>query len=324
MEQSATAPAIPAANGKGARALLRASLYGLGFHAALLTAQADTLPFAEDAPLVIAEISFTRTASLDRAPVDFHFMPRPSAKTVVLHKVRLEPVAQPAVKPKSLVPIDAHNSASTLPDRRSHRVTPNLKSTILFGTMGKSVPLTPVSKRWTRALGEFEAATATGSRHNDRAYSAILAQVKDFRRGLQIPKINYMVNRVLAYRDDARVWKTGEYWASPSEALEKRAGDCEDYAILKYALLRDLGVQDEDMRIVVLMDEAAGQHHAVLSVRHDGQWLILDNRFSRIRFERDLPNYKPLYSVNASGQWSHTLQKGAPVSLAARLKSANK
>ncbi|MES0810624.1 transglutaminase-like cysteine peptidase [Roseibium sp. SCPC15] len=165
---------------------------------------------------------------------------------------------------------------------------------------------------------------ANARRQDFRAYSAILNQVKTKRRGLQIPKVNYMVNRLLSYQEDSSLWKTGEYWASPVETLRHRAGDCEDYAILKYALLRDLGVEDEDMRIVVLRDTAARQYHAVLSVRHKGKWLILDNRFSRIRFERDLPHYQPLYSVNAAGEWSHLPQKGDPIRLASRLKSATR
>ncbi|MEL7526150.1 MAG: hypothetical protein AAFN16_10295, partial [Pseudomonadota bacterium] len=73
-----------------------------------------------------------------------------------------------------------------------------------------------------------------------------------------------------------------------------------------------------------LRDRAVRQFHAVLTVRHKGQWLVLDNRFSRVRFERDLPHYKPLYSVNAAGEWAHTREPGTPVQLAARLKAATR
>ncbi|WP_299481212.1 transglutaminase-like cysteine peptidase [uncultured Roseibium sp.] len=191
---------------------------------------------------------------------------------------------------------------------------------------GKPVSISPVSQRWQRAVSELEgtAQDAGRTRHGFRAYSAILDQVSPLRRGLQIPKVNYMVNRLLAYREDSFLYKKAEYWASPVETLTRRAGDCEDYAILKYALFRDLGVKDEDMRIVVLRDTAARQYHAVLSVRHNGKWLILDNRFSRVRFERDLPHYQALYSVNAAGEWSHMPNAGKPVNLAARLKSATR
>lgn len=327
MDQGANAPATPAANRKVLRKAWRAALFALSFQTGLVTAVAGEDLEVSQEPLEIARLSFSQTASLERVTTRFYFVPTPTAKSVTPKRIRVGPIAkprrtaQPATPPvKASVPLE--QVVKPLPATRKAQTTAPQGSTFLFGTRGKSVSLSPVTKRWARALGELE--TETLARQQDRAYAAIFNQVKDKRRGLQIPKINYMVNRLLAYREDVQIWNTGEYWASPMESLARRAGDCEDYAILKYALLRDLGVKDADMRIVVLMDTAARQHHAVLSVRHEGKWLILDNRFSRIRFERDLPNYQPLYTVNASGEWSHTQEKGTPVRLAARLKSANK
>lgn len=324
MEQSATAPAVPAANGKAVRKIGQALVCALALQTAIAAAHADET--VADMSLAgisnvqeFLRVSLLETVSTDARPAKLHFAPAPAAKSVELHSVHIGPVAKPAT-PQEPLKKGALQTAA-LP------ATPvaDLKPTLLLGSLGKPVALTPVTKRWTRALGEFQSEeTGVQNRHQFRAYTAILDQVKGLRRGMQIPKVNYMVNRVLAYRDDARLWQTGEYWASPVESLTKRAGDCEDYAILKYALLRDLGVKDEDMRVVVLKDTAARQHHAVLSVRHDGKWLILDNRFSRVRFERDLPNYQVLYTVNAAGQWAHTPPAGSPVRLAARLNSANR
>jgi len=201
-----------------------------------------------------------------------------------------------------------------------------IKPTVIFGALGKSVGLSPITRRWQRATAELGAGTTSpqsvGLKHP--VYDEILKKVRPMRRGLQIPKVNELVNRLLTYREDSALYKTGEYWAGPAETLSHRAGDCEDFAILKYALLLDLGISDDDMRIVVLRDAAVRQFHAVLTVRHKGKWLVLDNRFSRVRFERDLPHYKPLYSVNAAGEWAHTKEPGSPVQLAARLKAATR
>ncbi|MES0881525.1 transglutaminase-like cysteine peptidase [Roseibium sp. SCP14] len=313
MEQSATAPVTPAANGKGVPATWQAFLCAFAMQAAISTAYAeDPLPGVDDVQELV-QASLLATARTENLAAELHFALdtiSPVAKPVTLSAIRMTPLTKPAKVVE--------------PQTQGKRT--DLKPTFLFGSRGKSVSLTPVTKRWQRALGELQSGSldAGGSRHDFRAYSAILDQVGSKRRGLQIPKVNYMVNRLLAYREDIRLWKTGEYWASPVETLQRRAGDCEDYAILKYALLRDLGVEDEDMRIVVLRDTAARQYHAVLSVRHNGKWLILDNRFSRIRFERDLPHYQALYSVNAAGEWSHNPKAGTPVRLAARLKSATR
>ncbi|QFT31617.1 Transglutaminase-like domain protein [Labrenzia sp. THAF82] len=321
MEQSATASAVPAANRKVVPKTWQALICAIALQTAGSAAKAEeTLPGVDDVQ-VILQASLLDTARASAKPAALHFSPistTPTAKPVELQKVRIGPLAKPQVSASAV-----KTSAVTVqkPLKRTA-----LKPTRLFGSLGKSVALSPVSKRWQRALGELNADQkgTAGSRHSFRTYTAILDQVKSKRRGLQIPKVNYMVNRLLAYREDHRLWKAGEYWASPVESLNKRAGDCEDYAILKYALLRDLGVKDEDMRVVVLRDTAARQYHAVLSVKHEGKWLILDNRFSRVRFERDLPHYQALYSVNAAGEWSHNPKAGKPVRLAARLKSANK
>ncbi|POF31661.1 transglutaminase-like cysteine peptidase [Roseibium marinum] len=326
MEHRATAPAVPAANGKAARKFGWALTCAFVLQAAFVTAQAEDGPFAPVDMTGISnvhdfiKVSLLETVSADALPVKLHFAPLPAAKAVELRTIRVGPLAKPDIQGPPLGKTARQTIDLPAAD------TAELKPTLLFGTLGKPVALSPVTKRWTRALGEFRAdgQGPSAGRNGFRAYTAILDDVKDKRRGLQIPKVNYMVNRVLAYRDDARLWQTGEYWASPVESLTRRAGDCEDYAILKYALLRDLGVEDQDMRIVVLRDTAARQHHAVLSVRHEGKWLILDNRFSRVRFERDLPHYQVLYSVNAAGQWSHVPTPGSPVRLASRLKSATK
>jgi len=310
MEQGATAPAVPAASRKTVRGLGWALSCALGLQAVLPAVAEDGLPGVANVQDQV-QLALLSAAPMEELTARLHFNPDPVARSVTsgtIIPVRAVPAAKPAVRTAAVrrqPPAD---------------VTP----TLLLGSLGKPVSLTPVTRRWSRALSRLNRTPAAGekSRHDFRAYTAILKKVSDERTGMQIPKVNYMVNRLLAYRDDIRLWQTGEYWASPVESLTRRAGDCEDYAILKYALLRDLGIADEDMRIVVLRDTAARQHHAVLSVRHNGKWLILDNRFSRVRFERDLPHYAVLYSVNAAGEWSHAPKKGAPVRLAARLKSA--
>lgn len=315
MKQGATAPATPAANRRALRTLMRVGAAALGFQVA--TAYADTaftLAGVDDVQRMV-RVSLLETAPAATVPAALQFSQpamTPAVRTVRLKTVRLAPIGTPQPKPAVIKTALAAGAAT------------RLKSTLLLGSRGKPVSLTPVSQRWQRALGALQqgGGADAAKRRTFRAYSAILDQVKDKRRGLQIPKVNYMVNRLLAYREDHRLWNQEEYWANPVETLNRRAGDCEDYAILKYALLRDLGVSDADMRIVVLRDTAARQYHAVLSVRQDGKWMILDNRFSRIRFERDLPHYKAMYSVNAAGEWAHTAPKpAAPVKLAARLKA---
>lgn len=308
MEQSARAPATPVANGKLLPGRWLAVLGALALTASAGFANAKE---AVEAPSVTGAVW-----------ADAALQPLPSETTSPNLIFALNDTAIPALHvPTRSIRLAAVSAVVTKPVLAPKKATGKRRSTLVFGSLGKPVSMSPVTARWTRALSDFQAED-TSSRHQFKVYEAILDRVSTKRRGLQIPQINAMVNRMLSYKEDAQLWQNPEYWASPSETLGRLAGDCEDYAILKYALLRDLGVKDEDMRIVVLRDTAVRQYHAVLTVRHKDNWLVLDNRFSRVRFERDLPNYRALYSVNASGEWSHSKDSGNPIRLAARLKSA--
>ncbi len=70
----------------------------------------------------------------------------------------------------------------------------------------------------------------------------------------------------MRYADDKSNYKTADYWATPPQSLRGR-GDCEDYALLKYATLRDLGFPERDLRIIIVNDLRKGIGHAVVSVR---------------------------------------------------------
>jgi predicted transglutaminase-like cysteine proteinase len=73
-------------------------------------------------------------------------------------------------------------------------------------------------------------------------------------------------------------WGVADRWSAPLETFTTRRGDCEDYAIAKYVALKAAGVAEEDVKLVVVRDPAAGENHAMAAVRLDDAWIILDNR----------------------------------------------
>jgi len=87
---------------------------------------------------------------------------------------------------------------------------------------------------------------------------------------------------IFVWRDDQQVWGVPEYWASADE-LETMAarnggrviGDCDDYASLCLHALREMGVE---ARYLTAWCETGG-YHCVCLARHDGEALVLDNRF---------------------------------------------
>lgn len=95
-------------------------------------------------------------------------------------------------------------------------------------------------------------------------------------------------------------------WQSPLTSLALGAGDCEDYALLKYKLLRDLGVPDARMRLVAFVG------HAVLAVeRLGGGWVILDNRLKGLA--SGVRGFgPPVFSVNDGGYRIYALKRASP------------
>jgi predicted transglutaminase-like cysteine proteinase len=115
----------------------------------------------------------------------------------------------------------------------------------------------------------------------------------------QIREVNSAINRA-PYRQDREQFGRDDYWESPL-TFARSGGDCEDYAIAKYFVLRLLGFTDANLRIVVLTRQGGNEVHALLLVRTGQAWLALDNRQDNPGQIGDLGNWIPQYAVNESG-----------------------
>jgi len=120
----------------------------------------------------------------------------------------------------------------------------------------------------------------------------------------QLREVNAFVNDIVPYRIDHDVFGVSDYWASPLELLE-HAGDCEDFAIMKYETLLDLGFSNEQMRIAVVNDTIRNLPHAVLVVEYDGRVFVLDSLIDVVVGHEALRQYVPQYSVNRTHRWAH-------------------
>lgn len=117
--------------------------------------------------------------------------------------------------------------------------------------------------------------------------------------------VNAAVNRALRYSPDRVVWGRGDYWATPTETARKGAGDCEDFAIAKYWLLRSLGYGSGQLQLVVLEDTRKGVYHAVLAVHLEGTRYILDNLSDRVATDAAYPSYMPIMSFVGERSFIH-------------------
>lgn len=131
------------------------------------------------------------------------------------------------------------------------------------------------------------------------------ASLLNLRRSVQhLPAVNHHVNSV-SYVEDWANYQESDYWAAPGEFFGN-GGDCEDYAIAKYLLLRELGIDPDAMRIVVVMDQFRDTAHAVLAIYVGNDILVLDNLSRVIEPHELIDKYVPVYSLNENHAWLHT------------------
>ena len=91
-----------------------------------------------------------------------------------------------------------------------------------------------------------------------------------------ISDVNTAVNVRIASTTDQRLYGRPEFWTLPD-----RAGDCEDFVLLKRKLLIDQGFPASGLLITVVQDEN-GEGHAVLTIPTAGGDIVLDNRRDEI------------------------------------------
>ena len=117
-------------------------------------------------------------------------------------------------------------------------------------------------------------------------------------------KVNQFVNQ-WHYRSDTTNYDKSDYWASPMEFFQ-RSGDCEDFSIVKYVTMRQLGFRAEQLRIVVVKDLQRNLAHAVLVLRVGDEYLVADNLSDTIKSDNNfLDIYSPYYSINETTRWAH-------------------
>ncbi len=129
----------------------------------------------------------------------------------------------------------------------------------------------------------------------------LLDELADAALPHQLDVVNRWFNRA-TYVSDATNWRTLDHWEPINEFLA-RGGDCEDFAIAKYAMLRALGVPAEQMRLLIVEDRRKRETHAVLAVETPtGTWL-LDNQLADVTLVEDAKNYRIRVALNEKGLW---------------------
>jgi len=97
---------------------------------------------------------------------------------------------------------------------------------------------------------------------------------------------------------DLMQYHVEDLWSSPLATLAAGAGDCEDYAIAKFAALREAGVASDDLRLVIMRSTLSGEDHAIVAARLEGHWRSLDNRYLVILEDVQIRRYHPMFVID--------------------------
>jgi predicted transglutaminase-like cysteine proteinase len=116
--------------------------------------------------------------------------------------------------------------------------------------------------------------------------------------------VNRTLNRV-PFIDDSLHWRETDYWATPAETIGSNGADCEDFAIAKYFLLKELGVPIARLRLTYVKSLRLNQAHMVLAyyAQPDAEPLVLDNLEDTVRPASQRRDLIPVYSFNDEEVW---------------------
>jgi len=172
----------------------------------------------------------------------------------------------------------------------------------IFNSVALSIGRSPLDARWN----QIATAGVNG------AAASFAASLRGQGIIAKLEGANSYVNVRVRFVDDRVQFGTVDRWLAASDTLARGRGDCEDFAIAKRALLRAAGVPDRDLYLVVLKDLTRRADHAVLVVRANGRFLVLDNGTDRIVDSSDVSDYKPVLTFTAGHTYTHGYRREMP------------
>ncbi|MCK6417481.1 MAG: transglutaminase-like cysteine peptidase [Alphaproteobacteria bacterium] len=184
----------------------------------------------------------------------------------------------------------------------------------LFGTVEQASAQTESFTKWHEMFARFN----TQAGQAQEALARLRADLKPL-AALSLKDMAAAVNALMnkqPYIADQENWGRSDYWATPVEFLDK-GGDCEDFAIAKYAALRALGVPEERLRLAIVQDTQRDMPHAVLAVYTPQGVFVLDNQIKTLVAAEQAGRYRPIYSINRQSWWLHTSPRETMIAAAA-------
>lgn len=144
----------------------------------------------------------------------------------------------------------------------------------------------------------------SAQRISESRYQRLLGSANTDSHAL-LATVNRWVNRAIEFTEDRQLFGKADYWAGARKTLALRRGDCEDIALTKMELLAAAGVRREDMILTIAKDLVRNADHAILIVRQDGRFYLLDNNADEVLDASGSHDYRPIFSYGADQTWIH-------------------
>ncbi|HEY0625761.1 MAG TPA: transglutaminase-like cysteine peptidase [Allosphingosinicella sp.] len=202
------------------------------------------------------------------------------------------PTALPVPGARSFLPQPQQGTAFIPPADPVAEDRPNI-----FGSVALAVSRTPLDAQWRRA----GSAALTGA----GPWKTLVASLRTLAPEKRLEAANIWVNRNINFVEDRDQYGRNDLWVEGAQSLRRGRGDCEDYALAKMQLLRAAGIPAHDMYLAIVKDLVRRADHAVLIVRTNGRFLVLDNNTDRLVDANATQDYRPIFTYGAAGSWTH-------------------
>jgi predicted transglutaminase-like cysteine proteinase len=185
------------------------------------------------------------------------------------------------------------------------RLKPIVVAAILAWLLPFSVPLLAELLISEALLQKIEKQYDSDARQRVESWQSLMQEGNELSELEKLTLVNDFFNSNVQFVDDILLWNKADYWATPIEMLSLGAGDCEDYSIAKYFTLKQLGVDEDKLRITYVKAINLDQAHMVLTYFENKRSipLVLDNLINEIQPANRRQDLVPVYSFNGTGLW---------------------
>ena len=127
------------------------------------------------------------------------------------------------------------------------------------------------------AVVEGQHGTAAAIRLRNAHNMLVENQGRPVQEKLEI--VNTYMNS-LPWISDSDLWNSDDYWATPFETIISYGGDCEDFAIAKYGLLRLLGIPESKLGFAYVLTPDKRRHIVLVYTDSPGtDSMVLDSQY---------------------------------------------